>query len=199
MELNDYGSNSHKSKEGNKPAPKKDIQKVTSGVVKTAKKGGLAKLISVFVNEDIDDVKEYIFMEVIVPGIKDTLSQMITNGVDMILYGEVRRSRDSKSRTNYGRYYSRDDRGSKSNSRKISNYDDLVFDSRRDADDVLKNMNDLLDNYDVVTVADLYDLVGKTGNGFTDHKYGWTDIRNAQVIRVRDGYGLRLPKALPID
>ena len=30
-------------------------------------------------------------------------------------------------------------------------------------------------------------------------KYGWTDIRNASVIRVRDGYMIKLPKALPLN
>ena len=42
------------------------------------------------------------------------------------------------------------------------------------------------------------DLVGVTGN-YTDNKYGWTNIRNAEVVRVRDGYRIKLPRALPID
>ena len=41
-------------------------------------------------------------------------------------------------------------------------------------------------------------LVGVSGN-YTDNKYGWTDIRNASVIRVRDGYMIKLPKALPLN
>ena len=52
--------------------------------------------------------------------------------------------------------------------------------------------------YQVVSVADFYDLVGVSGN-YTDNKYGWTDIRNASVIRVRDGYMIKLPKALPLN
>jgi hypothetical protein len=41
-------------------------------------------------------------------------------------------------------------------------------------------------------------LVGITGN-YTDNKYGWTDIRSASVNRTRDGYALKLPKALPLN
>ena len=52
--------------------------------------------------------------------------------------------------------------------------------------------------YGTVSVADLYDLVGISGN-YTDNKYGWTNIRNAEPIRVRDGYMLKLPKALPLN
>ena len=60
-------------------------------------------------------------------------------------------------------------------------------------------MNEIIEEYDgIVTVADLYDLVGITDK-YTDHKYGWTNLRNAKVERVRDGYMLKLPKVLPID
>ena len=66
------------------------------------------------------------------------------------------------------------------------------------AEDVLERMDELIATYQVVSVADFYDLVGVSGN-YTDNKYGWTDIRNASVIRVRDGYMIKLPKALPLN
>ena len=60
-------------------------------------------------------------------------------------------------------------------------------------------MDELIDAYGFVTVADLYDLVGVTGN-YTDNKYGWTSIRNAEPVRARGGgYILKLPRAIPID
>ena len=59
-------------------------------------------------------------------------------------------------------------------------------------------MDELLETYDIVSVADLYDLVGKTCN-YTDNKYGWTNLRNAEPVRVRDGWLLKLPKAGPIN
>ena len=59
-------------------------------------------------------------------------------------------------------------------------------------------MDGMLETYGVVSVADMYDLVGITCN-YTDNKYGWTNLRNAEPVRVRDGYMLKLPKAGPID
>ena len=59
-------------------------------------------------------------------------------------------------------------------------------------------MNELLDNYGIVSVADLYDLVGKSCD-YTANRYGWTNIRNAEPVRVRDGYLLKMPKVGPID
>jgi hypothetical protein len=50
----------------------------------------------------------------------------------------------------------------------------------------------------MVSVADFYDLVGVDGT-YTDNKYGWTNIRNAYVNRVRDGYVIKLPRAISLD
>jgi hypothetical protein len=59
-------------------------------------------------------------------------------------------------------------------------------------------MDDIIERYRMVSVADLFDLVGESCS-FTDQKYGWTNLRNAEVVRVRDGYMIKLPKALPFD
>ena len=74
----------------------------------------------------------------------------------------------------------------------------IVFNSRGDAEAVLMSMDELISQYEVVRVADLYDLAGITGD-YTDYRYGWTDIRSARIERVRDGYIIRMPKALPLD
>ena len=122
----------------------------------------------------------------------------------MILYGEARgkdRRRDSGSRVSYTKYYERDrDREYDRNRsrRSVYDYDDIILDTRREAEDVLNRMDDLIDAYGMVSVADLYDLVGVSGN-YTDNKYGWTNLRNAEVRRTRDGYLIKLPKALPFD
>ena len=39
----------------------------------------------------------------------------------------------------------------------------------------------------------MYDLSGVTCN-YTDNKYGWMNISNAQVIHGRDGYIIKMPK-----
>lgn len=100
----------------------------------------------------------------------------------------------------YTNYYDRgssvrDTRGY-SNSR--YSYDDVILNSRREAEDVLDRMYELLDTYKVVRVADLYDLVNITGS-YTDNNYGWVDLRTAEIVRVRDGYIIKMPRAIPID
>lgn len=202
--MEEYKPNSHKSKEEQQEAvPEKKVEKVVVGTVKTKKKGDMQKLADVFISEDVSNVKSYILLEVLVPAIKKAISDIVTNGIDMILYGETGRTKKNSpaSKVSYRSYYDKgNDRRDYSSSRTKTgyNYDDVILDNRGEAEDVLSRMDELIATYGLVSVADLYDLVGTTGN-YTDNKYGWTNIQSASVIRVRDGYLLKLPKALPLN
>lgn len=198
--MEDYKPNSHRSKE-EQNLPEKKIEPVVKGKV-TTKKNNVRKLTNTFVTEDIQNVKSYVLMDVLVPAIKKAISDIVTNGIDMLLYGETGRSRHktNASVVSYRNYYDsrREERYSSSRTRTGYSYDDVVLETRGEAEDVLSRMDELIDTYGVVSVADLYDLVGISCN-YTDNKYGWTNLRNAEPVRVRDGYMLKLPKALPID
>lgn len=204
--MEDYKPNSHLSREGtNKDAediPEKKVEKVVSGSVKAKKRSGFSKFADAVIQEDAENVKSYIVMDVLIPAFKKAISDVVTNGIDMILYGETGRSKKNSpaSKISYRSYYDdrRDDRRGYNRTRSGYDYDDVIFDNRGEAEEVLSRMDDLIATYGTVSVADLYDLVGITGN-YTDNKYGWTDIRNASVVRVRDGYTIRLPRALPLN
>lgn len=197
MNIENYPSNSHKAKEApERIDDKKKIEKVVTGQVKTKKKNGLGKFMSGLVSEETPDIKTYLFKDVVVPTIKKT----ITDIVDMLLYGGRggRRGSTNASRVSYRSYWD-DPRDSRNEVRAVQayNYDDIILDSRGDAEEVLNQLNDLIDVYKIASVADLYDLVGITGN-YTDNKYGWTNLSTAYVDRCRDGYRLKLPRALPL-
>lgn len=193
-----YQSNSHRSKELVEEQPveeKKKIEKVITGSVKTKKKSGMSKLFKNIVSDDARDIKTYLMGDIIVPTIKKTISDT----VDMILFGGSKRNKSSVSRVSYRSFYdeprTRDVRDS---ALAIGySYDDIILSSRGDAEEVLSQLNDMIDTYSIASVADLFDLVGITGN-YTDNKYGWTNLRNADVIRTRDGYMLKLPRPCPI-
>ena len=190
----EYKSNSHRSKE---QSSDKKVEKVISGNAKVKKRSALS--------DDIQNIKSYVVMDVLIPAAKKAISDIVTNGIDMILYpgGNGRPKRPNANHVSYRSYYDNRDRDRRydpeTRSRRSSySYDDIIIDTRAEAEEVLERMDELLDTYNVVSVADLYDLVGISCS-YTDNKYGWTNLRNAEVIRVRDGYFLKLPKAGPID
>lgn len=198
--MEEYKSNSHKARERkNEPVAEKKVEKIISGSAKSKKKSGLQKITNVFVPEDVDDVKSYIFEDIVVPAVKDIILDAVRAflGVN----GNPRGKSSSASKVSYRKYYDdreRRDSGSVNRTRSGYEYDDIILDNRGEAEDVLSRMDELIATYGVVSVADFYDLVGITGN-YTDNKYGWSDIRNASVVRVRDGYMIKLPKALSLN
>lgn len=204
--MDDYTPNSNRFKEQQKEnatLPEKKIQQITTGKVRVKKKSEMSKFKDVFISEDVSNVKSYIFMDVLVPAVKKAISDIVRDGIDMILYGDTKRSNRSSNASyvsyrDYSNRDRRDDCRSGSRNRSGYSYDDIILETRGEAEDVLTRMDELIETYGVVSVADMYDLVGKTCN-YTDNKYGWKNIRTAEPIRVRDGYMLKLPKAGPID
>ena len=180
---------------------KKKVEKVITGTAKVKKKND-NKFADIFISEDIHNVKSYVFMDVLVPAIKKAVFDIITDGIEMILYGEARgrgRSQGNGAYVSYNNYSNRKDyRRDEPRARVNYSYGEVSVDNRGDAERILDQMNGIMADYGMVSVADLYDLAGVTGN-FTDHKYGWFDIRSAKVVRGRDGYIIQMPKAVPLD
>lgn len=201
--MENYQSNSDKSRQEQKS--EKKVEAVITGTAKTRKKDGVQKFADVFIAEDANNVKSYIMMEVIVPAVKKAISDIVTTGIDMILYGEAGRSRknNSTSKVSYRNYYDRDSErvraGSANTRRGGLDYDDILFDTRGDAEAVLDAMNDIISQYGTVSVSDFYDLARVPNDNFTMNRYGWTNIGGATAVRVRDGYILKLPRAIPLN
>ena len=201
----EYPSNSRKSKELEKTEEKRVVKAVTSNA-KIKKKSEIRKLTDVFVTEDITSVGQYIFTDVFAPAVKKAIVDIVCDGINMLMYGEGGRSSRNNSpasKISYRSYYDSGS-GSRRNVNPVRrthsayDYDDIIIDSRGEAEEVLMRMDEMIEQYDVVRVADFYELVGVTGE-HTDNKYGWTDIRNARIVRTRDGYMIKLPKAMPLD
>ena len=202
---NNLPDNSHKSRNDKKALEAKEekrAEKVVHGKVK--KKGnGVRKFTDIFISEDVSNVKDYILMDVIVPSVKKAVYDLIVGALDMSLYGGRGNSgkRPTADKVSYRDYssVSRRDGYSSDRTRTSSgySYDDIVVETRGEAEAVLSRMDEIMEEYEIVRVADLYDLVGVTGD-YTDNKYGWTNIRNAKIVRVRDVYKIDMPRALPI-
>ena len=208
MEIEDVKPNSHKYKEEQKKKAtegEKRVEKIVKGQVKTKKKGELSKFAEIFISEDIKDVKSFIIKEIIIPAAKNTISDIFSKGTDMLLYGDTTLKKKSGG-SNYISYrdFGRIDKRSSEKERTKSrfDYDEIIFESRGEAEMAISQLCDIIDRYGFATVADLYEMCELT-SPYTANKYGWigtAGIRNADVTMVRGGgYIIKLPKAAPID
>lgn len=184
---------------------KKEPDKVAAVATAKIKKNKWQEFASAFFEEDIQDVKGYIFKEVFVKGVKD----IIFEAFRAFWYpggGGGRRGGSSgmrRAHTSYESYY--DDRNisqyrpSQRAVPRTSSFDitSIVFDTRKQAQDVLDQLVDYQQEYGRVTVSRLYDFSGLTPPT-SSNKYGWYSLSGSETVTIDDGYGLRLPKPEPI-
>lgn len=208
-----YPGNSHRSKENlpEKDAPKK-VERITTGDAIQRKRPLGKRMMETFFGGDARSVTSYVFQDVLLPAAKDMIADAVSQAVERMIFGESRsnsrrggRPGGHNSFVNYSGF-SRDrdprreePRTISRRSRVVQEFDEILLETRVEAEAVLERLDDILERYGTVTIADLYDLVGITGY-HTDEKYGWTNLKRASVDRTRNGrYVLNLPQPEPID
>lgn len=164
---------------------------------------------------DAKEVGSYILWDLIIPALKQTISDVVTGGVERALFGDSapRRSnrtnyssystRVSYSNTRMGEYNSPTEpaRRLSSRARRSFDFSEILLEDRSEAIEVIERLRDILDKYSTATVADLYDLCG-ISTKYTDQNWGWTrleDLRDASYRRVRNGYILQIPEPYEIN
>lgn len=192
-----------------KTEPAKKEGRVVKGVVRQRKAPFLDRI---FGGETAKSIGEYIIWDVLIPAAKSTFSDIVSNTIEMALYGEtgakrsnrLRRDRD-RTIVSYNSMYNKRSSGRSSERsrepRRVQNrhrFDGVVIESRVDAEEVLSTLIDFIEQYEMATVADFYDACGLSSE-YTDRRFGWEDLHNASVHPVRGGYIIDLPKPHPID
>lgn len=207
----DYKGNSNKDKEKEeKEQPKpKELKKIVTGEVTTKKKGIGRKFKDLIVEADFRSVIGYIMMDILIPAAKNMIVDSAAKGAERMVYGDSggRRRIGGGSRISYDRI-SRSGvggsplRGAPAIERGVrttrQTREDYIISSRKEAEEVLEMMTDVIDNYEVVSVSDLNELVGYPSS-HVDNKWGWTFLGDVQIRQIREGYLLDLPPAEPIQ
>lgn len=189
--------------------PKK-IERVVIGDV-TRRKPSLSKRFKeqFFAGAGAQGVFGYILTEVLIPAAKDMIADAGREGLERMLFGDSRgttrrpASRGGGGYVAYNRFAPsptpRDEPRQMSRRARTSHeFDEILIQTRIEAEEALDRMFDLIARYEVASVKDFYELVGAKYE-HTDEKWGWTDLRGSAVIHTRHGYLLDLPKPQPID
>ena len=212
--------NSHKirdAKEEKPEKPQKDIKQVTKTAAKTRKKPLTKKIREAFIADDAKTVGEFLIIDVLIPSLQTMIVNMGQQGIERVIFGDSRPNNRLRAglRTDapgYTRYHqgpvpSRPAVGASrapasrqigSRAQEAHDFDQIVIESRGEAEEVLERLGDLVVEYDTVTLGELYRMVGITPS-FVDDRWGWTDLRGAHTQRVSNGYVLVLPPATYLD
>jgi hypothetical protein len=208
---NEFPSNSRRDRTEPPKTEVKKVEPVVTGEVVRRKRPLGKRLLETFIGGSARGVATYVMMDVLLPAAKDTIADAVSQGVERLIFGESRSTSrrtgyrpggSTSSYTSYNRMSSsrpnslarRDEEPRYSSLRGGGiDFDDIILATRVEAEEVVDRMFDMLAKYEVVTVPDLYDLLGQTVP-YTQEKYGWTDLRGAGVTRITSGYLLDLPR-----
>ena len=186
IKVTDHQPNSNRYKEIQtvNRIPEKKVEKVVHNKVIVRKKTGFNKFFNDVIADKLKSAKTYIFGDVLIPTIKKAISDIVTDGTDILLYGDSRHARSSyrgvADRVSYRSYYDSPKNREREPVVKSSSFslDDIIVSTRTEAEDLIDSMNEIIDHYTVVSVADLYAMI-KINPPYTANKFGWGDISSA--------------------
>ena len=202
--MQDYQGNS-KSKDKPKELPEKNLDKVVSGEVSMKPKTISSRLKGIFFGGDFNTAGQYVVSEVLLPAFRNLLVESVSKGADRLIYGDSatrRRPSTYAPRVQYNNPVSRGPAQSLTylpgqrpmdrwnQNRKAA--EDVVVGTKEDADSVVERLIDIVDMYEIVSVADLYELLGLPSS-HVDNKWGWSNLAAIEVRQVREGWRITFP------
>lgn len=190
-------SDAYKSKKEEK---KKRSERTEEYTITVKQKTFSQKLKEAVFGEDVKNVPEHVFFNIVVPNVMRMFGDSVQGALSMTFRGfsGKRANRDDEEvYRDYSRTSARNRRRA-SDPASEANFDDYVFSSQYGVEHVIDVLEDLLDEYDVITVADVCTQVGKTPRGI-DNRYGWKSTREFEPVQVREGWILSVPRAKYLD
>lgn len=207
----DYQGNSDKEKEAK---GEKQVVKVVTGEVIVKPDGIGTKFRRIFFGGDARSAGRFVLADVMLPAARDMVVDAVINGVKGVIYGDPtyrRRSAEYRPRVQYSNPINRplyrdmreDHRASRTGpylpdqphpyrGPEKAERQQIVIARKEDAERVVERLIDIIDQYQVASLADLYDLVGLPSSHI-DNKWGWTVMNTAEIRQTRDGYIIDLP------
>lgn len=204
MPETNYPANSDLSRQQTQTPPalpgrpsEKKVESVVSGAVRQDQHNGIRdKILDFFGISELKTFRDYV-------SFLSDITNRVYGALDMLSGNRNGSGTMPAARIAYSQQYQPNQQQGSGNARQRSSaaysYNDLIFNMRGDAELVLAKMWELLGTYRAVSIADMFDLAGVSSpNGYTDNKYGWTDLHDARVVRVNSGYIIDLPTAMQL-
>lgn len=184
-------------------AEKKRYEKIVKTPVKKEPRTIGQALIDTFFPGSVSDIAYYLIYDTAIPKLKKAIPIIGRDILEMLVSPDSKGTKGTyrdreRTRVSYDRYSARDDDRDRRVRRANNIFENPIFATRADAEAILENMLESIDKFGLVTVMDVYDMLGENTN-FTDDRYGWTDLRRAEIRPYRGDFLLDLPRPKFVD
>lgn len=201
--MENFGNNSNKGKMPNVDKPK--IEPVTTDVnIKSKKKFG-----NNFIAKDVKSSLLEVATTYWFPTFKNGLVTGIKKFVDYVFTGTsasngngINYNSISTPRTTFGSSLPSKPSSSFTTNKttNINRFNDVSFNDRGKAEEVLARMIENVASYGMVSVADFWEFIGKSNEiNQVDYDWGWKNLSDARVERCPEGYMIAFPKVVTLN
>lgn len=163
------------------------VEQVTTAKVVSPKKSFWSDVLKPFIFDTVLPIVQPLFKEG-VRAIGDAIMDAVLN--------DARPQPQQRSNTPYHSY----SRSTTTARKPVGNnrVANIVLTERREVSNIIDKLQDIIDQYEVATVADLYSLVGLPSK-YVDNDWGWSDIGSPRTVRVDGGFQIVLPDPVFLD
>lgn len=202
--MEQFPAQSHKSREP------REIQPVTTAPGRVRKSPPGRRLRETLIQGDAQSVWTSMIWDTFFPNLRDNIMDAVHNGVDVLFGGYTtgargrnRYSSPSSNRSGISKHNPDKALGRSTNdrlpddARRNQDYSVIEIDSRVEAEEVMSQMNLLIDQFDICTVAEFLQMV-RISPQHTDYKFGWEELGGAHVVSSRGFYYLDLPRPIQL-
>lgn len=163
------------------------VEQVTTAKVVSPKKSFWSDVLKPFIFDTVLPIVQPLFKEG-VRAIGDAIMDAVLN--------DARPQPQPRSNTPYHSYSRSTTKARKPvGNNRVAN---IVLTERREVSNIIDKLQDIIDQYEVATVADLYSLVGLPSK-YVDNDWGWSDIGSPRTVRVDGGFQIILPDPVFLD
>lgn len=160
-----------------------------TGEIRSKPRGGIANKVR--------DIGNSLFQEIVVPALQDGAIEFLSEGFSRLIRGgsDTTYTR-ARKHTDYSGVYRNTTRrrplarraGERRTAQRVTHvFEDVYFDNRRDAENVLGKMMEFILEFGWVKVGDLYAMVGLPQD-YIHEDWGWRDLHGTRVSYTNDGY-----------
>ncbi len=178
-------------------------QSVVKGATTAKKKSKARALADNLITNEINGIKDHVLFDIFIPTFRDFIHEAAVSAIDMLLYGSsgsrgnIRkppRTTNSVSfnntsyysnYTNYRNYAQPQRMVANSSNNRTRDVLEIEYELMDDANYVLHNLNEAIDEYGIASVSDYYELSNMPSN-WSDNEWGWYDVSMARV-KPRNG------------
>lgn len=191
---------------------RENIPTKPAGVKTAVNRSMKRRVLDAFISNERGNIKDHVIFDVVIPSIKNAISDVVSDGINMLLFGEKKKSSSKNGTiTPYGSFWA----SSISNEKKwntdtetrktssLSRYSEACWETKEDAMIMLNCMSELIEATRCITVAQFYGLINDPDNfpiESVHNKWGWKTLADVRTWKISEGrWGLTLPRPQRLD